>query len=330
MHLNPNRRQILAFTGAAMVSANAAWAEVPAARRGVASTRTIKGHAFATQWRITLPDRADTEGLRAPISTLLDAVDRQMSPWREDSEITAFNRAQRDWPVSSETALVAKAALTVAEETGGWFDPTVGPLVARWGFGPITGASIPRWRGLSVMGESLSKDDAGLTMDLCGIAKGRALDRMAAHLLDTGHEDFLIDLGGELVGHGSHPSGRDWQVAVEDPRRLTSGAVAGLRIASDSAVATSGLRVQSYTLGSQRYGHIIDPRHGAPVEGSILSVTVLAETAMRADAWATALTAAGGDGPALARRKGIAALFLFRDGERLRAQTTGDLQRHLI
>lgn len=325
MRLNLTRRHMLALTGATLATAGGARAamEKPA-------TRTIEGQAFASAWRITLPDGNNAGTLRAPVDALLAQVDRQMSPWRDDSEISAFNRAPKETPVSAETALVARAALDIAGASDGWFDPTVGPLIARWGFGPISGDSTPRWQGLAATENSLAKDAPGLTMDLCGIAKGHALDRVARRAADLGHGDFLIDLGGELKAFGQHPSGRDWQVAIEDPRPDAIGAVAGLRLPSGMAVATSGLRAQSYMIGERRYSHIMDPRHAAPVDGTIASVSVLAESAMLADGWATALTAADADGPALARRNGIAALFLFQDGTQLSTVTTGGFDRHLI
>lgn len=318
MATHPTRRHLLALTAAAIA--------LPSILRAAPPTGTATGAAFGSAWRITLPDNALLE--RAPVEALLARIDRLLSPWRADSEVSAFNRAPDSVGVSAETAHVAQAALALAAESGGWFDPSVGPLVHRWGFGPITGEATG-WPGLRAAGDHLSKDRAGLTLDPCGIAKGRALDLLAAHLADAGHEHALIDLGGELAALGRHPSGRPWQLAVEDPRPGHDGAAAVL-VLEGLAVATSGLRAQSYDPGGQRLGHIIDPRRAAPAKGGLASVSVLAGSAMRADGWATALAAAGEQGPALAGRRGIAALFLFDDGGGLRAETTGGFDRHLL
>ncbi len=319
----PSRRLFLASAAAALAAPRLSLAE----RRAVA---VLTGAAFGTGWQVVLPHGADAGGLRAPLEALLAGIDRQMSPWRVDSDITRFNRAgPGDWPVPQETARVAAAALAVAAESGGRFDPSVGPLVARWGFGPIEGDERPDWRGLSAGEGHLAKNRAGLTFDLCGIAKGHALDRMAALLRDRGHGDFLIDLGGELIAGGQHPEGRGWRVAVEDPRPDAAGLAALLQPGA-MAVATSGPRAQGYELDGRVWGHIIDPATGAPVEDGPASVTVLAPTALAADGWATALAAAGGQGPALAAERGIAALFLLRDGTGLRQVMTGDLARHLV
>lgn len=102
---------------------------------------------------------------------------------------------------------MARAALDLARASDGAFDPTIAPLVGRFGFGPIT-EGAPGWAALRVGHKSIAKPRAGLTRDLCGIAKGRALDRGVLLLAGRGHDDLLIDMGGELAALGRHPSGR--------------------------------------------------------------------------------------------------------------------------
>ncbi|MGV0877836.1 FAD:protein FMN transferase [Martelella sp. FLE1502] len=325
------RRHLLAAAGAAGCALAA-----PGLLRAAPAARHITGTAFASDWSVTLADTADASRLKPRFDRLLSGIDRMMSPWRADSEITGFNTGRREAArISAETAFTAEAALAVAAASDGWFDPTIGPLVARYGFGPIEGAAgpenedAPRWRALAVEGDRLVKRDPTLTMDLCGIAKGRALDLMALELREAGHEEFLIAISGELLSSGRHPEGRPWQVAVEDPRLEADGAFAVLGL-DNAAIATSGLRAQSYDLGDTRYSHIIDPYSARPVEGAIASVSVIAPDAMTADGWATALTAAGAEGPALAKSRGIAALFLFHDGAGLRNETVNGFDRFLL
>lgn len=326
MPYHPTRRRMIAATAAL-----ASGALLPRLGHAQGSTEVIEGRAFASHWRVTAPAGLGIGHQRAGIAALLARVDAQMSPWRADSEIARFN-AHKDHSgdVSPETARVAHAALVLAEASDGWFDPTVGPLVARWGFGPIRGSETGDWRGLAVTGAALHRDRPGLTMDLCGIAKGHALDLVLAHLQAQGFADALIDLGGELAGTGRHPSGRDWRVAVEDPRPGTMGSALGLRMPPGLAIATSGTRAQGYALGQHRYGHIISPRSGRPSKAHFASVSVLSDQAMIADGWATALMAASEAGPDLARAQGLSALFLAAGPGGLRAETTGDFDRYRL
>jgi thiamine biosynthesis lipoprotein len=319
--IRQTRRRVLSLGAAALL--------LPAIGRAEA-VETISGAAFGTAWRLSAPSGSGLERLRPVIKAVFAEVDRQMSPWRQDSEVSRFNRAPvGEMPASGATAAVARASLALADRSGGAFDPTVGPLVARWGFGPITGTG-PDWRGLSAHEDAIAKDEAGLTLDLCGIAKGWALDRALAVLREAGRASALMDLGGELAALGTHPSGRRWRVAVEHPM-AEAPAPAVLDLPPDRAVATSGLKAQSYAIGGSEYGHIIDPARRRPAAGALRSVTVLAGDAMTADGWATALFAAGAkDGPALARTERIAALFLLEDGAALRQVRTGDIREHLL
>lgn len=310
----PSRRAFLSGLGVALTA--------PSLLRATTSG-TLSGTAFGTQWHLTGPDVAALDHLRPALKALFAGIDREMSPWRSDSAISRFNTGVSDTPVSAEMAHVAQAALGLARDSDGAFDPTVGPLVARWGFGPIEDGAAPDWRGLSVEGGRLSKADPGLTLDLCGIAKGRALDRAVDLARDRGIDRLLFDLGGELRALGRHPEGRAWRVAVEHPMPgQPSPAI--LHLPDGMAVATSGLGAQSYGLNGRLWGHIMDPATALPVDGTLRSVTVLGADAMTADGWATALFAAGDEiGPALARTRDIPALFLFDDGQTLRRVETG-------
>lgn len=307
----PTRRRVLALGGAAAL--------VPLGLRAEGLGR-IGGAAFGTGWSVTGPGALAP--LRARVEALFAGVDAELSPWRAESALSRFNAAPAGrQEAGPELAGLTARALALAAASGGAFDPTVGPLTARWGFGPITGDNRPDWHGLSAGTGHIEKARAGLTLDLCGIAKGRALDR-AADLARAHGGGMLLDLGGELKALGQHPSGRDWRIAVEHPQ-AGHPPPALLRLPDGMAAATSGLRHQSYVLNGRRYGHIIDPSSGAPAAGDLLSVTVIAADAESADGWATALFAAGAEGPALARRQGIAALFLAGGGTQLRQIRTG-------
>ncbi len=289
-----------------------------------AGMEAISGQAFGTSWQLVASPEADfglsskrsSEAVGTEINTLFAKIDRQFSPYRGDSLISQFN-ATHDGAFlqDKDFELVTQKALHIAKQSEGFFDPTVGPLVARWGFGPITTGDTPDWRGITAGPKGIGKTSGALTLDLCGIAKGWALDEASRKLHPLGLEDFLFDLGGELVAFGTHPSGRDWRVAIESAA-ADRPSPAALRLPSGMAVATSGITAQSYKLRAMTYGHIIDPRRGAPVQGRLRSVSVISEDAATADGWATALFAAGDKfGPEMAQAMELAAVFVFADGE---------------
>ncbi|SDY58067.1 FAD:protein FMN transferase [Citreimonas salinaria] len=290
-----------------------------------AALESLTGEAFGTTWRIVGPSGADLRPLRPAIDALFAGIDAEMSPWRTDSTIGRFNAGTLTELRGAELVHVAQAALALAGDSEGTFDPTVGPLVARWGFGPIERGGAPGWRGLDVFPGRIAKRRQDLTLDLCGIAKGRALDCATELTRGSGLDFLLLDLGGELRALGPHPSGRDWQVAVEHPH-AGNHTPAILHLPAGMSVATSGLGAQSFALGPRIWGHIIDPATAGPVEGRLRSVSVLQADAMAADGWATALFAAGDvGGPALARARDIPALFLFEDDSSLHHISTGGL-----
>lgn len=319
--LFPSRRRVLGLIGASALLPTHGHA---------AQLETLSGAAFGTTWRITGVAGTRIERLRPGIDRLFGKIDGLMSPWRPDSVISMFNTGPAGrMAVDPVLADVTGSALRLASDSNGAFDPTVGPLVARWGFGPIQGSEGPGWDRLSTAKGQIAKAQDDVTLDLCGIAKGYALDAAVHHAHDLGFTDLLMDLGGELRAMGQHPSGRNWRVAVEHPLSETDP-VAVIRLPDGASVATSGLRAQSYALNGQTYGHIIDPSKGAPATGRLLSVTVLADTAMTADGWATALFAAGEtEGPILAGKRDLAALFILGDARSIRTVATRSMQEFM-
>ncbi len=290
----------------------------------------LHGPTMGTRWSVLcdVDPALDEPALQRALAAAVQQVDRQMSPWKPDSDLMRLNRAApNEWvALPPEIMTVLARALEVARDSDGAFDPTVGALVDAWGFGAARDAPEaaairsatqlthrPSYRNLELDPfAGRVRKHAPLQLDLCGIAKGYAVDRMTDVLRQHGVTHALAALDGELRALGNQGDGQPWAVALESP-------IAGLRSAhgvlelQDLAVATSGDYRHFMQVGGERLAHTMDPRRAAPVRGDVASVTVLAPTCMDADAWATALLVAGpGEGLALARRLGLEALFLLR------------------
>jgi thiamine biosynthesis lipoprotein len=262
----------------------------------------------------------------------LDRINRLMSTWDPDSELSRFNRSTglQPFPVSPETFEVFKWSINVGILTGGALDVTIGPLVDAWGFGPSgprnavpTNEEIERLR--EAMGpDRIELNPAALTVrktrpevrcDLSSVVPGYAADRLSTELSNRGFTDFLVDVGGEVRTRGRNETGAAWQVAIERPT-LHGDASQRLVPISDLAITTAGDYRKYREVDGQRVTHILDPRTGRPVTHRLASVTVIDPLAVRADAFDTALMVLGRDeGMALATKLNLAALFIERTGE---------------
>lgn len=270
---------------------------------------------MGTSWSAQIVD--PPAGCAVAIEVVLAHIIDQMSNWEADSVISRFNRAPIGaWmPIPADMLTVLRAGLDIARLSGGAFDPAIGRLVDRWGFGPGMQAALPHavpapWTHIEVDGDH-ARRMADVTLDFSGIAKGFAVDAVARQLRDLGVANFLVEIGGELRGDGIKPDIQPWWVDVEAPPGL---AIPILRVAlSDLAVATSGDYRRFRMADGARLSHSIDPATGAPIAQGVASVTVLHDSAMLADAWATAITILGHDrGMALATRHGLAARLVLR------------------
>ncbi|MBW6505685.1 MAG: FAD:protein FMN transferase [Rhodobacteraceae bacterium] len=317
------RRGFLAGTGAALLAGPL---------HAAPDLLVLQGPAFGAGWQITVPAGADTGAIAASVTAIVASVDAAMSPFNPASEVARFNRSDStDWQaLSPETLATVQVALAVAQQSGGAFDPTVGGLVGRYGFGPITRLSGGSHADIALHEGALRKMRPDLTLDLCGIAKGHALGRIVAALEALGLTDFFVELGGEVQARGLHPGGRRWRAGVERPDATGSAVLRVVELAGE-ALATSGDRVNGYSHGGRRYGHIIDPATRAPAQSALASVSVFSASATMADAMATALFAMGPErGAAFAGAANIAALFVLRNGAAFREITTAGFSARII
>ena len=296
---------------------------------------TLHGPTMGTRWSASVDadPTVELDALRQDLAAAVSQVDNQMSPWKHDSDLVRLNNAPvGDWvALPPEILEVLDCALEVQRLSNGAFNQCVGALVDAWGFGAVRDAPDAQAIREARQSLSMAKQDsleldkpagrvrklAPVHIDLCGIAKGYAVDRMAQVLQQHGVRHALASLDGELRAVGGQANGLPWSVALERPeagRRAVHGVIA----LEDLAVATSGDYRHYLEVGDTRLAHTIDARRCAPVNNAVASVTVLARTCMQADAWATALLVAGPDeGLAMAQRMGMDALFLLRRAETL-------------
>jgi thiamine biosynthesis lipoprotein len=334
-HLRPTRQTVLLTLALAVIASTC--------NRPPALTR-LDGATMGTTWSALMADAAgqNRTTVRAALQGELDLVVGQMSTWEPDSDISRFNRAAADsWqPLPPAFAEVMTAALELAHQTDGAWDPTVGPLVQVWGFGAGPVRTSPPdadaiaaararvgWRRLRFEpgGRGLLQP-GGVELDLAAIAEGYAVDRLGRRLEQLGVHDYLVEIGGEVRARGLRPDGRPWRLALERPDAAGAGTGTGIgriiELAGLSA-ATSGDSRAFFEHDGRRYGHAIDTATGWPVRHGLAAVTVLAQDCIDAGSLASALSVLGPDrGAAFARERDIAALFLVRQGDTLLERPT--------
>jgi len=300
--------------------------------------------------RAVLPEEALAEEVGQRITDCLASVNQAMSTFLSDSEISRFNDSTETgkwFPVSPEFAQVVTYSLELAAESGGAFDPTIGPVVDLWGFGsggfgpggfgtegpkfhPPTDKQLAAARqGVGFQKvearldpPAIQKSVGGVRLNLSAVAKGYGVDAVGEQLTRAGCAAYMVEIGGEVRTRGHKPNGQSWKIGIEqaDPNRKGYRRIVAL---SDQAMATSGDYRNFFEHEGKRFSHSIDPMTGRPVEHSLATVTVRAPTCMEADALATAILVLGPDrGFAWAEKREIAALLVDRQGDDFHEQAT--------
>jgi len=277
----------------------------------------------------------EVTAIKQKVDSTLVEVNRQMSTYDPQSEISKFNdfRDTVAFPVSKEFYTVVKKAIAVSRLSGQAFDITVGPLVDLWGFGKKGSRQSPpaeeEIRSLmdrigienlqTVDGNALKKKIPALNIDLSAIAKGYGVDAVAARLEEAGFENYMIEIGGEVRTRGLNDSGEAWKIGIDSPglSSLPGEDIRMILALQDVAVATSGDYRNYFEYDGKIFSHTIDPSTGKPVDHDLASTTVVAKNCMEADALATALMVMGKDKGLtfIESIKGVEALFITRRGK---------------
>lgn len=299
-----------------------------------ADVLNLSGRTMGTTYNLVALDGSGSltaDQLQLAVEQALADVDVRMSNWRADSEISRFNahNSTEALAVSAELRDVMQAAEDVRVASLGRFDTTMGPLIELWGFGATgTGASAQpaladiaarqqQAAPLQIAGDALRKTRADTQVYLAGIGKGYGADHVGRALEALGIDNYMIEIGGDLYAKGLNPDGRPWQIGIETPNAADRSVfdVVGLSGSGSSGIglATSGDYRNYFEVDGQRYSHLIDPTTGHPVTHTTASATVLADSAMLADAWSTALLILGREkGLEVAADHNLAVQFIER------------------
>lgn len=296
-----------------------------AARKKNAEYQHDSGLVFGTSYNITYQSN---DNLKPEIEKVLAEVDASLSPFNEKSVITHVNRNEAV-TLDDHFITVFRLSSEIYKDTEGAFDITVAPLVNAWGFGFKNGTmpdkqaidSLKQFVGfdkVKLQDGKIIKTDDRLMLDCSAIAKGYGVDAVAKMLKSKGINNFMVEIGGEIVASGENPKGAPWRIGVskpEDDSVSVRNDIQGIINISDKAMATSGNYRNFYYKGGKKYAHTIDPKTGCPVQHSILSATVVSDECAKADAYATAFMVMGLEKAkaVLARHKDMMAYFIYSD-----------------
>lgn len=253
----------------------------------------------------------NTKNIKDQIDTRLEEINKSMSTFRKESEISRFNAHQNvgeKFKISEDFYNVMIVAMAIYQETGGAWDGTVKPLVDLWGFGKSeNNYTIPEKSRIAAIlsnigfnnieifaGHYLAKKNTAITLDLASIAKGYGVDQIAALIRGNGIDNFLVEIGGEVFAAGLRKDGKNWRIGINRPQKdAPFDQVYKVVNLQDKGFATSGDYRNYFEVNQKRFTHVIDPRNGYPVDNGVVSVSIIANTCTFADGLATAVMVLG-------------------------------------
>lgn len=267
--------------------------------------RKTSDFIFGTTYHVTYQCDSD---LTQSIKAELLKVDASLSPFNKESVITAVNE-NKDVQLDDMFKEVFNLAMDISKDTDGAFDITVAPLVNAWGFGFKNGfqpsshqvdslLQLIGYEKVLMVDGKVTKQDPRIMLDCSAIAKGYGTDRVARLLRSRGIQNYMVEIGGEVVTSGVNPERVPWKIGVTKPVDDSLNVGHELQTVlnvTNKAMATSGNYRNFYFKGGKKFAHTVDPKTGYPVQHSLLSATVLAKSCAVADAYATSFMVMGFD-----------------------------------
>ena len=284
----------------------------------------LQGLAQGSYYAVTYYDEQN-RNFQREIDSIFHAVDMSVNLWVDSSIISKVNRNEE---VALDSIFIDNfnIAQKAARLSDGYFDPTISPIVAAWGFSYKSGDSLtPQlidslrqlvdYRNIRIENGKVVKESPAMTLDFNAIAQGYTSDLIARFLESRGVKIFLVDTGGEIMARGEKPDGKPWIVGIEKPaENMDSERIVQTRIAlRDKGLVTSGSTRKYVERNGKRYSHCINPKTGYPVEHQLLSVTVMAENSVWADALASICMVMGKERslPLIQGMNGVEAYYIF-------------------
>ena len=284
----------------------------------------LQGLAQGSYYAVTYYDEQN-RNFQREIDSIFHAVDMSVNLWVDSSIISKVNRNEE---VALDSIFIDNfnIAQEAARLSDGYFDPTISPIVAAWGFSYKSGDSLtPQlidslrqlvdYRNIRIENGKVVKENPAMTLDFNAIAQGYTSDLIARFLESRGVKNFLVDTGGEIMARGEKPDGKPWIVGIEKPaENMDSERIVQTRIAlRDKGLVTSGSTRKYVERNGKRYSHCINPKTGYPVEHQLLSVTVMVENSVWADALASICMVMGKERslPLIQGMDGVEAYYIF-------------------
>ena len=292
---------------------------------------SFRGETMGTYYSVKIvSDKLDEEQIKLQIETLLKEVNQVFSTYIETSEVSRFNLHKSYAPFEVTPVMMELITLSndIHKKSNGLFDPTVGPLVNLWGFGPDGRRKKPTdldinkvlnnvgLKKISITNNQLTKREKDIYLDFSSIAKGQGVDDLALVIKSRGFKSYLVEIGGEVRAHGKKPDGSLWAIGIEKPSSDRGQTIQKIIHLKDESIATSGSYRNYLKYGESIFSHTINPQTGYPVRHKLVSVSIIHKMCAVADGWATALMAMGHEkGLDLANELGLQAFFLVKEGD---------------
>ncbi len=304
---------------------------------GASAIQIISGHTMGTTYTVkALATQTKKNILKEKIDKLLGKINSAMSTYDKRSELSLLNmNLSKDWiKISDELKVVLEAAIEVNKMSKGGFDVTIGPLVNLWGFGPQYRKKVPSSKSIDDARKFIGMDKltvdlknhrikklySNIYIDLSAVAKGYGVDCVGRLLEESGINNYMVEIGGEIRTRGEKSSG-PWKILIESP--TNDGMGSEVLEMGDISIATSGSYRNYFESNGKKFSHAIDQITGRPVSHELISVSVLHQSCMMADAIATALLVLGPKrGERMADEFNIGAYFIYKSNGLLKMKKT--------